>query len=71
MHASSVTLTRGVVSNVHLKDLSLSTLSEEQLCVQIDAAINPGNSGGPVFNQETHNVVGVAFAGMADAEGMG
>ena len=49
--ASSVTLTRGVVSNVALSDLSLSRLQEKQCCVQIDAAINPGNSGGPVFNQ--------------------
>ena len=39
--------------------------------VQIDAAINPGNSGGPVFNQQTFEVVGVAFAGRKDAEGMG
>eukprot|EP00038_Savillea_parva_P001566 m.105281 g.105281 ORF g.105281 m.105281 type:complete len:559 (-) comp10548_c0_seq1:1400-3076(-) len=71
MHASTVTLTRGVVSNVHLKDLSLGNMNEAQLCVQIDAAINPGNSGGPVFNQETHKVVGVAFAGLTEAEGMG
>lgn len=108
MHASTVTLTRGVVSNVHLKDLSLGNMNESQLCVQIDAAINPGairhhipcnlgntlihkhththrkisvaetdltmsagNSGGPVFNQETNKVVGVAFAGLTEAEGTG
>lgn len=69
--ATTVTLTRGVVSNVHLKDLSLSEMSPRQLCVQIDAAINPGNSGGPVFNQETHEVVGVAFAGAQGAQGTG
>lgn len=71
MGATTVTLTRGVVSNVHLKDLSLTELNEKQLTVQIDAAINPGNSGGPVFNQITHEVVGVAFATMKEAEGHG
>lgn len=69
--ATSVTLTRGVVSNVQLSDLSLSNRQEQQLTVQIDAAINPGNSGGPVFNQATGEVVGVAFSGMEDAEGTG
>jgi len=69
--ATSVTLTRGVVSNVKMTDLSLTEFQEQQLTVQIDAAINPGNSGGPVFNQETGEVVGVAFCGRRDAEGMG
>jgi len=69
--ATSVTLTRGVVSHVKMSDLSLTDFQEQQLTVQIDAAINPGNSGGPVFNQETGEVVGVAFSGRRDAEGMG
>lgn len=69
--ATSVTLTRGVVSNVQMTDLSLTNRQEKQLTVQIDAAINPGNSGGPVFNQQTNQVVGVAFSGRKDAEGMG
>ena len=69
--ATSVTLTRGVVSNVQLSDLSLTDFQEHQLTVQIDAAINPGNSGGPVFNQVSGDVVGVAFSGRSDAEGMG
>lgn len=70
--ATSVTNTRGVVSNVAISDLSLMfDLQEKQLTVQIDAAINPGNSGGPVFNKATGEVVGVAFAGRGDAEGMG
>jgi len=69
--ATSVTLTRGVVSNVQLSDLSLTEFQEHQLTVQIDAAINPGNSGGPVFNQASGGVVGVAFSGRDDAEGMG
>ena len=64
--ATSVTLTRGVVSNVKLMDLSLSTLQESQLCVQIDAAINPGNSGGPVFNQV--NSQGIHAAGLQPAD---
>lgn len=65
--ATSVTLTRGVVSNIKMSDLSLTDYQEEQLTVQIDAAINPGNSGGPVFNQDTCEVVGVAFSGRSDA----
>ena len=69
--ATSVTLTRGVVSNVKLMDLSLSNVQESQLTLQIDAAINPGNSGGPVFNQRTNEVVGVAFSGRKNAHGQG
>ena len=69
--AKSVTVTRGVVSNVMTKDLSLHDRNPPQLCVQIDAAINPGNSGGPVFNVDTCKVVGVAFAGNDKAEGHG
>ena len=69
--ATSVTLTRGVVSNVKMSDLSLTDLQECQLNVQIDAAINPGNSGGPVFNQRSGEVVGVAFSGRPDAKGQG
>lgn len=69
--AKSVTVTRGVVSNVHLSDLSLRAFSEKQMTVQIDAAINPGNSGGPVFNVATFKLVGVAFAGRSSAEGQG
>jgi S1-C subfamily serine protease len=63
--AKSVTLTRGVVSNVQMLDLSLKSTNPTQLAVQIDAAINPGNSGGPVFNPATGECVGVAFAGPA------
>ena len=69
--AKSVTVTRGVVSNVALSDLSLANTNPPQLCVQIDAAINPGNSGGPVFNVESCSVVGVAFSGIDEAEGHG
>jgi S1-C subfamily serine protease len=69
--AKSVTVTRGVVSNVSLSDLSLKNTNPPQLTVQIDAAINPGNSGGPVFNVDSCAVVGVAFSGIDDAEGHG
>ena len=69
--AKSVTVTRGVVSNVSLSDLSLKNTNPPQLTVQIDAAINPGNSGGPVFNVDSCTVVGVAFSGIDDAEGHG
>jgi len=68
----TVTVTRGVVSAVKMMDLSLTRMSPEQLTVQIDAAINPGNSGGPVFNQESKEVVGVAFSSnIKSAEGTG
>ena len=69
--AKSVTLTRGVVSNVQMLDLSLASREPNptQLAVQIDAAINSGNSGGPVFNPATGECVGVAFAGPAASSG--
>lgn len=68
----TATVTRGVVSAVKLCDLSLTRMAPEQLTVQIDAAINPGNSGGPVFNQQTREVVGVAFSSnIKSAEGTG
>mmetsp|Transcript_90889 Transcript_90889/g.142770 ORF Transcript_90889/g.142770 Transcript_90889/m.142770 type:complete len:541 (-) Transcript_90889:56-1678(-) len=68
----TVTVTRGVVSAVKMMDLSLTRQSPEQLTVQIDAAINPGNSGGPVFNNQTKEVVGVAFSSNTkSAEGTG
>lgn len=71
--AKSVTVTRGVVSNVQMLDLTLEPKGRNprQLTVQIDAAINSGNSGGPVFNVDTCAVVGVAFAaGRAQGHGL-
>lgn len=69
--AKSVTVTRGVVSNVQLVDLSLESYNPQQLTIQIDAAINSGNSGGPVFNTKTCAVVGVAFASRSEGRGGG
>ena len=39
----SVTVTRGVVSTIYLRDLSLLGLNPRLMSIQIDAAINPGN----------------------------
>jgi S1-C subfamily serine protease len=69
--AKSVTVTRGVVSNLQLLDLSLESNNPHQLTIQIDAAINSGNSGGPVFNTDTCAVVGVAFASQREGRGGG
>ena len=56
MGSTTVTVTRGVVSAVKMKDISLTSSCPVHLVVQIDAAINPGNSGGPVFNNKTKEV---------------
>jgi hypothetical protein len=42
---------------------------DQHLALQVDAAINPGNSGGPVLLRE--RVVGLAFQGLAWADGIG
>ncbi len=38
--------------------------------IQTDAAINPGNSGGPLID-EAGNVIAIATASSADAQGLG
>jgi len=69
-------VTRGVVSRIDLLDYtfleqeSCRVSGERLLVLQIDAAINPGNSGGPVFNSDGC-VVGVAFAGLDEADNIG
>ena len=65
-------VTRGVVSRIDLVDYTfLEQVSGERLLVlQIDAAINAGNSGGPVFGA-SGGVVGVAFAGLDEADNIG
>lgn len=69
--AKTVTVTRGVVSNLQMSDLTLKRNNPRQLTIQIDAAINPGNSGGPVFDVKSNQLVGVAFAGMDNVKGHG
>ena len=71
--ATSITVTRGVVSRVLMMDFTLMNFTRQRVlpAVQIDAAINPGNSGGPVFAQTSNKVVGVAFAGRSQAAGHG
>ncbi|CAN7137009.1 unnamed protein product [Brassica rapa subsp. narinosa] len=63
----SISVTKGVVSRVELKEYSHS--STELLTIQIDAAINSGNSGGPVFLG--NKVAGVAFEGLFWSDGIG
>ena len=58
----TVTVTRGIVSTICLKDLTLLHMNPRLMCIQIDAAINPGNSGGPVISIESRKAVGVAFS---------
>ena len=64
----TVTVTRGVVSTVCLKDLSLLGMNPRLICIQIDAAINPGNSGGPVIGVDSKKLVGVAFSHLRNAQ---
>ena len=68
----NICVTRGVVSRVDLLDYTFleQVQGERLLVLQIDAAINPGNSGGPVFDQEGV-AVGVAFAGLDEADNIG
>lgn len=63
----SISVTKGVVSRVELREYSHS--STELLTIQIDAAINSGNSGGPVFLG--NKVAGVAFEGLFWSDGIG
>jgi len=64
----AISVTKGIVSRIEPGDY---THSLQLLQVQIDAAINCGNSGGPVFLGNDEHVVGVAFAGLDDADGIG
>lgn len=62
-----VSITEGVVSRIEV--LRYSHSQRYLLSVTVDAAINHGNSGGPVFR--AGKVVGIAFQGLNDADGIG
>ena len=59
--------TRGIVSRMEHNNYTLT--NQKFLIGQTDAAINSGNSGGPVLNE--NKVVGVAFAGLTQADNIG
>lgn len=62
-----VSITEGVVSRIEVQRYSHS--QRYLLAVTVDAAINHGNSGGPVFRKG--KVVGIAFQGLSEADGIG
>ncbi len=62
-----VSITEGVVSRIEVQRYSHS--QRYLLAVTVDAAINHGNSGGPVFR--SGKVVGIAFQGLNEADGIG
>lgn len=66
MGGNEVSVSKGIVSRIEVRDYCMSGL--DMLQVQVDAAINSGNSGGPVFSD--NKVVGVAFQGY-DKQGLG
>jgi S1-C subfamily serine protease len=57
------TVTSGIVSALGRRLLQIGD------SIQMDAAINPGNSGGPVVDNDGR-LVGVAFAGVAQYQGL-
>ncbi len=63
-----LSLTKGVVSRLSYAGYTHSGV-DHHLALQVDAAINPGNSGGPVM--QDGRVVGLAFQGLAWADGIG
>lgn len=65
----NISFTRGVVSRLVCTTYQVHG-NVENIAIQVDAAINPGNSGGPVVDKKG-NVVGTAFQGFEDADGIG
>jgi serine protease Do len=59
------TVTSGIVSAVNRRIIGIQ-LGD---ALQVDVAINPGNSGGPLVD-EAGDVVGVAFAGISQYQGL-
>jgi len=57
------TVTSGIVSALGRRFLQIGDV------IQIDAAINSGNSGGPIIDNQGR-LVGVAFAGIAQHQGL-
>jgi len=57
----SSTVTVGIISSVHRKNIALPEGPDYQDFLQTDAAINPGNSGGPLLNIKGE-VIGVNTA---------
>ncbi len=61
----SDTVTSGIVSAAGRRIVGIQTGDT----IQVDVAINPGNSGGPLVD-EAGDVVGVAFAGFSQYQGL-
>ncbi len=59
------TVTSGIVSAAGRRIVGIQTGDT----IQVDVAINPGNSGGPLVD-EAGGVVGVAFAGFSQYQGL-
>ncbi|CAD7959654.1 unnamed protein product [Amoebophrya sp. A120] len=74
---TSVSVTRGVISRVDERDpfsdelLSIGkSMGSRVINLWVDAAMNSGNSGGPAFDKKGR-LLGVAFAGMPQQQGVG
>lgn len=59
------TVTSGIISAVGRRITGIQTGDT----LQVDVAINPGNSGGPLVD-ESGNLVGIAFAGFSQYQGL-
>jgi serine protease Do len=64
------TVTAGIISAKHRKEVSPSQTQSYDDFIQTDAAINPGNSGGPLIDLQGH-VVGINTAIRSNANTIG